>query len=136
MSFFLGKSQKIFQARFNDGAPIGSHKHFFTWGIPAVLFVQLFPLLFVPVAQAVLMKINGGILEGIEDAEAVSWKKLPLLGPLFLVVAYMVMFWAARREGDQVPRHLPGEAEGAEGRRAVAPRRPPTRGSPAGAATG
>jgi hypothetical protein len=61
-----------------------------------VLFVQLFPLLFVLVAQTILMKINGGILEGVEDAEAVSWKKLMLLGPLFLVVAYLVMFWAAR----------------------------------------
>lgn len=96
MSFFLGKSQKIFQARFNEGTPLAHHKRFFKWGIPAVLFVQLFPLLFVVVAQMILMKINGGILEGIEDAEAVSWKKLMLLGPLFLVVAYMVMFWAAR----------------------------------------
>ena len=34
MSFFLGKSQKIFQARFNDGTPIATHKRFFKWGDP------------------------------------------------------------------------------------------------------
>ncbi len=47
------------------------------------------------VAQMILMKISG-ILEGDRGRRGPWWKKLMLLGPLFLVVAYMVMFWAAR----------------------------------------
>ena len=96
MSFFLGKCQKIFQGRFNEGVPIATHKRFFQWGVPAVLFVQLFPLLFVLVAGKALDKINASLLAGIKDADAVPWAKLLLAGPLFLVVAYGLMFWGAR----------------------------------------
>jgi hypothetical protein len=94
MSFFLGQSRKIFQARFNEGTPIASHARFFKWGIPSVLFVQLFPLLFVFVAEASLDKINSSLWS--QDADAVPWTKLMLAGPLFLVVAFALAFWAAR----------------------------------------
>jgi small-conductance mechanosensitive channel len=96
MSFFLGKSQKIFQQRFNDGVPVGAHKRFFKWAIPSVLFVQLFPLLFVLVAEFALDKINDTLMSGIKDADAVPWTKIMLAGPLFLVVAFALLFWAAR----------------------------------------
>jgi hypothetical protein len=96
MSFFLGKCQKIFQAKFNTGTPVATHKRFFKWGVPAVLFVQLFPLLFVFVAERALDKINASLLEGIKDADAVPWTKIMLAGPLFLVAAYALMFWGAR----------------------------------------
>jgi hypothetical protein len=96
MSFFLGKCQKIFQARFNDHTPVATHKRFFQWGIPSVLFVQLFPLAFVFVAGRALDKINESLLAGIKDADAVPWAKILLAGPFFLVVAYALMFWGAR----------------------------------------
>ncbi|NVB81102.1 MAG: hypothetical protein HOV81_22085 [Kofleriaceae bacterium] len=96
MSFFLGKCQKIFQQRFNDGVAVGAHRKFFKWAIPSVLFVQLFPLLFVLVAEFALDKINDTLMSGIKDADAVPWTKIMLAGPLFLVVAFALLFWAAR----------------------------------------
>lgn len=96
MSFFLGKSQKIFQQRFNGGTPIAAHRRFFAWGIPAVLLIQLFPLVFMYVARFGLDAINEHILAGVTDAGAVSWTRLLLAGPAFLVVAFAVAFWACR----------------------------------------
>ena len=96
MAFFLGKCQKIFQARFNDGTPIKNHARFFKWGIPSVLLVQLFPLLFILVAEKVLDWLNNSSREGITNAANVPWTKLLLAGPIFLVAGYLVMFWAFR----------------------------------------
>jgi hypothetical protein len=96
MSFFLGKSQKIFQQRFNEGVPVSHHKRFFKWGIPAVLLVQAFPWLFVVIAQKVLHAINASLLDGIVDADKVSWSKIMLAGPAFLVIGFAVTFWAVR----------------------------------------
>ena len=96
MSFFLGKCQKIFQARFNDGTPIAKHTVFFKWGIPCVLFVQLFPLLFISIAGVAMDKINDSLMSGIKDADSVPWTKIMLAGPFFLVAAFMLLFWAAR----------------------------------------
>jgi hypothetical protein len=95
-AFFIGKTQKIFQQRFNDGVPVATHKRFFKWGVPSVLFVLEFPLLFVVVAQKGLDRINSSILSGITDADHVSWGKLMNAGPLFVVVGYALLFWAAR----------------------------------------
>ncbi len=96
MSFFLGKAQKIFQARFNRGIPVASQQQFFKWGIPSVLLVQVFPWLFVVIAAKVLDAINAKLLAGVVDADQVSWGKLMLAGPLFLVFGYLALFWAAR----------------------------------------
>jgi hypothetical protein len=96
MSFFLGKSQKIFQARFNHGVPLATHARFFKWGAPSVLLVHLFPLVFVEIAAFGLAKINDSLTGGATDAEAVSWSKLMLAGPIFLVAGFLVLFWAAR----------------------------------------
>jgi hypothetical protein len=96
MSFFLGKSQKIFQARFNDGEPISKHRHFFKWGVPAVLLVQVFPLVFAYLGEILLNKVNDSIFAGVKDAESIPWTKLMLAGPLVLIVAFAVMFWAVR----------------------------------------
>ncbi|NVB79759.1 MAG: hypothetical protein HOV81_15290, partial [Kofleriaceae bacterium] len=96
MSFFLGKTQKIFQQRFNHGIPVGGHNGFFKWGVPAVLFVQVFPWLFAVVAAKVILKVNTSLLEGVTDADQVPWGKLMIAGPLLLVVGYLVLFWAAR----------------------------------------
>jgi hypothetical protein len=96
MSFFLGKSQKIFQQRFNEGTPLATHKRFFTWGIPAVLFVQLLPWLYALIADKVLTSIDDKLMSGITDASQVPWTKVLLLGPAFLVVGFAILFWAAR----------------------------------------
>jgi len=95
-AFFLGKCQKIFQRRFNDGVRLRKHRRFFKWGVASVLLVQVFPALFVHLAAFGLDKINDSILSGVTDAETVSWTKLMLAGPAFLVLAYVVAFWAAR----------------------------------------
>ena len=94
MSFFLGKSQKIFQARFNEHVPIANHKRFFKWGTVAVLFVQIFPWLYVFVAEKLLEKVNSSLMD--VDANKVAWGKLLLVGPAVLVGGYLVLFWAAR----------------------------------------
>jgi hypothetical protein len=96
MSFFLGKSQKIFQAKFNREIPVSTHARFFKWGIPSVLFVQIFPWLFVAVAAKVLDAINNKLLVGTDDAAQIPWTKLMLAGPIFLVLGYAALFWAAR----------------------------------------
>jgi hypothetical protein len=96
MSFFLGKSPKIFQAKFNEGTPLAAHKRFFQWGIPAVIFVQLFPLIFIHFAAQILDALNERMVSGIADADAIPWTKIMLTGPLSLVVAFGVLFWAAR----------------------------------------
>ena len=97
MSFFLGKCQKIFQAKFNAGMPVSAHKPFFKWAIPSVLLVQLFPLVFVWVADKVLASIRDGAIEAAKtDPAAAGWGKALLSGPLFLVAGFLILFWAAR----------------------------------------
>lgn len=96
MSFFLGTCQKVFRAHFIDGTPLSANKRFFQWGVPAVLFVQLFPLAYVLVAEKILDTINASLLASIQDADQVSWTKLMLAGPIVLVVAYALIFWGAR----------------------------------------
>jgi hypothetical protein len=96
MSFFLGKSQKIFQQRFNDGTPLATHKHFFKWGTPSVLLVQLLPWLFAVIADVVLAKIDSSMFDGVGNPADIPWTKLMLAGPAFLVVGFLLMFWAAR----------------------------------------
>jgi hypothetical protein len=96
MSFFLGKSQKIFQQRFNHGIPLSTHARFFMWGAPSVLLVQILPWLFALIAGAIIAKINDSMTAGVADATQISWGKLMMAGPLFLVVGFGVFFWAAR----------------------------------------
>jgi hypothetical protein len=96
LTFFLGKTQKILQARFNEGVPLGAHVRFFRWGVPAVVLVQVFPWLFALVSATALDAINDRVMAGQTTAEAVSWGKLLLAGPGFLVVAFLVLFWAVR----------------------------------------
>jgi hypothetical protein len=96
MSFFIGKSQKIFQARFNAGTPIATHAHFFKWGVPAVLLVQIFPWLFAVIADKLIGSLDAGARDGVTDPNAISWGKTLLAGPLILVVGFIVLFWAAQ----------------------------------------
>ncbi len=95
-SFFLGKSQKIFQQRFNEGTPISTHARFFKWGVPSVLLVQIYPWIFVLAASKILSAINDSVMGSELNAESVSWGKMLMAGPAFLVVGFVVLFWAVR----------------------------------------
>lgn len=96
MALFLGKAQKVFQARFNDGVPLAAHRRFWQWGLLAAVVIQLIPLLYVYISAWGLNAINDAITAGVTDAELVSWGKLLLAGPLFLVLGFMLLFWLAR----------------------------------------
>jgi hypothetical protein len=95
-AFFLGKMQKIFQAKFNDGTPIRTHFPFIKWAIPAVLVAQLLPALYSLFADKMLMVIDDKLTSGIADPQQISWAKLMLAGPVFLVLGFVLVFWAAR----------------------------------------
>jgi hypothetical protein len=96
MSLFLGKAQKIFQRRFNDGVALREHARFWKWGIPAVVVAQVVPWLYMLVAGWGLDKINEKVTAGVTDASQISWSAIMLAGPLFLVVGFLAVFWAAR----------------------------------------
>ena len=96
MSFFLGKSQKIFQQRFNEGVPLSAHARWWKWAIPSVLLVQLVPWLYLQVAAIGVEKIEDKITAGATQAETINWTLLMLAGPLFLVIGFLVFFWATR----------------------------------------
>jgi hypothetical protein len=97
MAFFMGKTQKIFQRRFTDDVPLDKHARFWKWGIVSVLLVQIIPWLFVFVANIGLDKINDSIMtKGGGSAADVNWTMAMLAGPLFLVVGFLIFFWAAR----------------------------------------
>jgi len=106
MAFFLGKCQKIFQQRFNEGTPISSHLKFFKWGIPSVLFVQVFPLLFALGVGKLLGLINDKLSAGTTHADELPWGKILIMGPLMLVLVFSIVFWAAR--GLQAIKFLAG----------------------------
>jgi hypothetical protein len=118
MSMFLGKTQKIFQQRFNEGVPLSAHKRWWMWAIPSVLVAQLIPLLYLFIARIGVEKIERSIMEGARDAEKVNWTLLMLASPGFLVVGFLVVFWAARglssvmflaRYKVKLPPSLPGQ---------------------------
>ncbi len=96
MSFFLGKSQKIFQQRFNDGVPLSAHRTWWTWAIPSVMIAQLLPLVYVFIGTAGVQMIERKVMAAGSDAEKINWTMLMLTTPLLLVVGFVVFFWAAR----------------------------------------
>ena len=96
MALFLGKAQKVFQARFNDGVPLATHRRFWQWGLLAAVLIQIIPLLYVYISAWGLNAINDAITAGVTDAELVSWGKLLLAGPAFLVLGFLALFWLAR----------------------------------------
>jgi hypothetical protein len=95
-AFFLGKSQKIFQQRFNEGTPISTHARFFKWGVPSVLLVQVYPWIFMFIASKILAAVQDSAMDGELTAESVSWGKMLMMGPALLVVGFVVIFWAVR----------------------------------------
>ncbi len=61
-----------------------------------MLLVQVFPWIFVLISDKALDAINDSVLAGAGDANNVSWGKALMAGPMFLVVGFIVLFWAAR----------------------------------------
>ncbi|MBA3391780.1 MAG: hypothetical protein H0T89_04000 [Deltaproteobacteria bacterium] len=51
----------------NEGEPIARHRRYFRWGIPSVLLIQLFPLLFIYVAQEDSVELIGILWVQDED---------------------------------------------------------------------
>jgi hypothetical protein len=96
MAFFLGKAQKIFQQRFGWGVPLSEHRTFWKWGPIGVLWSLAFPLIFVHVARFGVSKINDKVMSGQVDADAINWKAAMLAGPLFLVIGFVVLYWATQ----------------------------------------
>ncbi len=96
MALFLGKAQKVFQRRFNDGVPLAAHRRLWQWGLIAAVLIQMIPLLYVYVSAWGLNAINDAITSGVTDAELVQWGKLLLAGPMFLVLGFLLLFWLAR----------------------------------------
>jgi hypothetical protein len=96
MSFFLGKSQKIFQRRFHDGVPVRAHARFWKWGSASLLVALLFPWLYIVVAEKVIDAINGKLTSGVTEVASIPWTAIMLIGPGLLVVGFVLLFWVAR----------------------------------------
>jgi len=96
MSMYLGKAQKIFQRKFNDGVPVRQHKQFWTWGTISLVAAQVLPWLYMVGAGWLLEKINDKLTANVTSVESIPWASIMLIGPLFLVVGFTAVFWAAR----------------------------------------
>ena len=92
-AFYLGKAQKIFQARWNGGVPLASHARFWTWGTASVVAAQLIPIGFMYAGWKAVDWFAGKM---IGDGTDIHWKTLFLGGVAILVLGFAVVFWAAR----------------------------------------
>lgn len=96
MAFFLGKAQKVFQARFHDKTPLAAHARFWKWGTASVLATMVVPLVFMLIAAFGIDKLNDKIIAGAADVTQIGWGKLLVIGPMILVFGFLLFFWAAR----------------------------------------
>ena len=96
MSFFLGKTQKIFQQRFNQGVPLAAHARWWRWGVPSVVLALMLPLAYLFVAKLAVGAIERKVMASVTDAEKVNWTLLMFATPLLLVIGFVVFLWAAR----------------------------------------
>jgi hypothetical protein len=96
MSFFLGKTQKIFQQRFNQGVPFSAHARWWKWGVPSVFGALLLPLVYLALAKIAVAAVERKIMASTTDAEKVNWTMLLFATPLLLVLGFVVFIWAAR----------------------------------------
>lgn len=93
---YLGKAQKVFQQRFHQRVPLRAHRRFWAWGTASLVWVQLFPLLFILAAEPVAGRLIEKLMGEGDDLQNVSWGLLMALVPALLVVGFAVLFWAAR----------------------------------------
>ncbi|HUJ57592.1 MAG TPA: hypothetical protein VLX92_03855 [Kofleriaceae bacterium] len=96
MTLYLGKAQKIFQRRFHDGVPLREHARFWKLGTLCVLVAQLVPWLYIAIAEWGIDKIDDKLTANVGDASQVPWTAIMLIGPLVLVIGFVVFFWGTR----------------------------------------
>ncbi len=89
-AFFLGTSQKLFQARFREGVPLGQHRRFWLWGSVAVVWALVLPVLYILVAQEGVAWLAGKMIA------TGSWPLVLGGGPALFLLGFAVVFWAAR----------------------------------------
>ncbi len=90
--FFLGKAHKIFQQRFHDKVPLSAHKKFWGWGTLALLWAQVFPVVFVLGAEPLVEKL----LEKGFGKDEPNWTLILLGGSGVFVLGFVLCFWAFR----------------------------------------
>ncbi len=91
-AFYLGKAHKILQQKFHDKIPLKAHKKFWLWGTLAVIWIQVFPLLFLLAVNPLVDKL----LDKATEKGDHSWNFILLSGPGLLVFAFLFSFWAVR----------------------------------------
>lgn len=96
MSFFLGRTQKIFQQRFNQGVPLAAHARWWRWGVPSVILALAVPLVYLALARLAVGAIERKVMAAAVTAERVNWSLLLLATPGLMVVGFLVVLWAAR----------------------------------------
>jgi hypothetical protein len=92
-AFFLGKLQKILQARCNGGVALSSHARFWRRGVASLLVAQLVPVVFMVAGWKV---VDWFATRMIGDGSAIRWKSILVGGPAILVLGFVLVFWAAR----------------------------------------
>jgi len=91
-SAYLGKFHKIFQAKFQRQVPLANHKQFWLWGTLALIWVQIFPFVFMLGAEPLV----DHLAEKAYAKEQPNWTLALLSGPVIFVLGFIVLFWAFR----------------------------------------
>ncbi|MBA3394599.1 MAG: hypothetical protein H0T89_18275 [Deltaproteobacteria bacterium] len=98
-SFFLGKTQVIFQRKFREGVPLAAHARFWKRGPLATVWAQVLPVLYIFVAVEGIGWVAAKSMEKFFDAEnpaASNWVVILASGPALFLLTFGVVFWAAR----------------------------------------
>lgn len=89
-TLFLGKAQKVFQARFRRGIALSSHRRFWIWGTAALALLFVLPVVYIVAAEPALGWL---VAETISET---NWALNLGLGPSLFLVTFGLVFWAAR----------------------------------------
>lgn len=92
-ALFIGKVQKLLQARFHDRVPLAQHKKFALWGTLGLILVFALPTIFAFAAEPL---VEGPVTGMFLKKETIEWTGFFISGPLFFVVGFLFVFWAAR----------------------------------------
>lgn len=90
-TLFLGKTQKIFREKFHDGVPFKAHARFFKWGLIAVVWALVLPLIYVYIADRA---IDAGVDQLV--GRSPPWTTALVIVPAALLGGWLLVFWAAR----------------------------------------
>lgn len=91
-STYLGKFHKIFQAKFQRQVPLGNHKQFWLWGTLSLVWVQIFPFVFMLGAEPLV----DHLAEKAYAKDQPNWTMALLSGPVIFVVGFVLLFWIFR----------------------------------------